>query len=82
MSYNYLNKEEKEEFKKLYMSYENIKTFTLNYQKKYIEKSKNSLPSKISKCFDDICFIIYCHMYDNPKIDKKKFYSMKLGQIC
>ena len=73
ISYNYLNKEEKEQFKKLYMSYENIKIFTLNYQKKYIENCKNSLPSKISKCFEDICFIIYCHVYGNPKIDIKIF---------
>ena len=55
------------------MSYENIKTFTLNYQKKYIEKCKNSLSIKISQFFEDICFIIYCHMYGNPKIAIKIF---------
>ena len=73
ISYNYLNKEEKEQLKKLYITFENIKSFTLDYQKKYIEKCKKSLPSKISKCFDDICFIIYCHRYGNPKIDIKIF---------
>jgi len=73
ISYDYLDKEEKEEFKKLFISYENVKKFTLNYQKKYIEKCKNSLPTDIRECFEDICFIIYCHIYGNPKIDAKIF---------
>jgi hypothetical protein len=73
ISYDYLNKEEKEEFKKLFISYENVKKFTLNFQKKYIEKCQNSLPTDIRECFEDICFIIYCHIYGNPKIDAKIF---------
>ena len=73
ISYDYLDKEEKEEIKNLYISYENVKNFTLNYQKKYIEKCKKCLPSEIRECFKDICFIIYCHMYGNPKIDIKIF---------
>jgi len=73
ISYDYLNKEEKEEFKKLFISYENVKKFTLNYQKNYIEKCKKSLPTDIKECLEDICFIIYCHIYGNPKIDVKIF---------
>ena len=33
ISYDYLDKEEKEVFKKLFISYENIKKFIINYQK-------------------------------------------------
>ena len=73
ISYDYLDKEEKEDFKKLFISYENVKKFTLNYQKKYIEKCQKSLPTDIRECFEDICFIIYCHIYGNPKIDAKIF---------
>ena len=73
ISYDYLDKEEKEDFKKLFISYENVKKFTLNYQKKYIEKCQKSLPTDIRECFEDICFIIYCHIYGNPKIEAKIF---------
>ena len=69
ISYNYLDKEEKEQFKSLFFSYDNIKEFTLKYQKKYIDKCKSILPEKIKDCFNDICFVIYCHIYGNPKID-------------
>ena len=73
ISYDYLDKEDKEEFRKLFISYENVKKFTLNYQKKYIEKCKKDLPKEINECFGDICFVIYCHIYGNPKIDIKIF---------
>lgn len=73
ISYDYLDKEEKEEFRNLYFSYENVKSFTINYQQKYIKKCQNILDKKISECFQDICFIIYCHIYGNPNIEMKIF---------
>ena len=62
LSYHLLNNEEKIEFSKMELNYENCKKFALKIYDKYIDDSKKNTPKEFHFCFKDRAFLLFCHM--------------------
>ena len=62
LSYQLINNEEKNEFSKMKLNYENCKKFALKIYDKYIDDSKKNTPKEFHFCFKDRAFASFCHL--------------------
>ena len=73
LSFNVLDKKEKEEIRNMEFTYENWKNKSLILMNDYINRNKKISPPEIIICFDDICFPMFVQMSYGTNFESNNF---------